>query len=87
MTLCLRLSPVRLLEARERAHLSQSKAARAAGISRATLQNVEGGRHQPTVSTLAALATLYGCSIDWLFVPVPVDDEVVEAAPAAETAA
>lgn len=61
-----RFSPGRVIDARERAGLTQAQAAQKAGISRATLQNAEGGRNVPALATVEALVGLYGCSFDWL---------------------
>lgn len=61
-------SPERLREARERASLTQEQVAQRAGLTRATVQNVERGRRAPQGYVLARLAQACGVSIDSLFV-------------------
>jgi transcriptional regulator with XRE-family HTH domain len=64
----LSFSPDRLREAREHLGLSQAGAAKAADVSRATIQNAESGRNMPQADVLARMAQVYGVSLDSLFV-------------------
>lgn len=58
---------VRLAEARQRAGLTQVEAARAAGVSRATINNSENGRYaEPALRTLRALARVYSADLNVL---------------------
>lgn len=59
-----RISPDSIRLARNRAGLSQDDAARIAGLTRATIQNAETGRRSPSGRVLAALARVYGVSMD-----------------------
>lgn len=61
-------SPERLREARESVGMSQAKAAHAADVARATIQNAESGRNIPGADVLARIAQVYGVSLDALFV-------------------
>jgi XRE family aerobic/anaerobic benzoate catabolism transcriptional regulator len=56
----------RLREAREGAGLASSELARRAGLSRRTLTEIEAGRGNPTVTSLAALARGAGVSLERL---------------------
>lgn len=47
-------------------HVSQARAAAAAGVSVTQYQNYEYGKHEPTASVLIALADFYGVSLDYL---------------------
>ena len=60
------LSPEALVAARQAAGLSQREAAKAAGIVRATLQFAEAGRRTPQLEHVAALAHVYGVTVDSL---------------------
>ena len=51
---------------RKRAGLSQKDAADALNISQATLSHYEIGRREPDLATVAAMASLYGVSVDYL---------------------
>jgi Zn-dependent peptidase ImmA (M78 family)/transcriptional regulator with XRE-family HTH domain len=55
-----------LRRSRERAGLSQEAAAEAVGINRVLLSYYESGRRQPALGTAAALARLYGTSLEAL---------------------
>ncbi|MDA8046247.1 MAG: helix-turn-helix transcriptional regulator [Actinomycetota bacterium] len=58
-----------LREARERAGLSQEEAAaEAVGINRVLLNYYEAGRRQVPLTVVAALARLYGTSVESLLV-------------------
>ena len=57
-----------LREARERAGLSQEAAAEAVGINRVLLNYYEAGRRQVPLTVAAALARLYGTSVESLLV-------------------
>lgn len=62
----------RLLAARKGAGLSVSELARRASLSRQQVGNYEGGRSEPTVSTLARLAAALGCPVAALMPSPPV---------------
>lgn len=55
-------------EIRERRGLNRVAAARAAGLSRQGLINIEDGVSVPGVDTLGRLATAYGASVDEFYV-------------------
>lgn len=55
-----------LRQARERAGLSQYKLADAAGVSRATIANIEGGQDSANSETLQKLADALGVGIEEL---------------------
>lgn len=57
---------VALRQGRERVGLSQEAAAEAAGINRVQLSYYEAGRRQPPLGTAAALARLYGTTLEAL---------------------
>jgi Zn-dependent peptidase ImmA (M78 family)/DNA-binding XRE family transcriptional regulator len=65
-----------LVEARERAGLSQEAAAKAIGLNRVVLSYYESGRRQPSLGTVVALIRLYG---------VPLSKFLGEAETTAET--
>lgn len=93
-------SPDLLREAREAAGLSQAKAARAADVARATIQNAESGKFTPQVDVLARMAGAYGIEIGALFVhtdqsttpeapcalPTPETDQAATASPTKRSA-
>ena len=57
----------RLRVARLVAGLTQQKAADMAGVSRIVVTKTELRKTTPSVYTVAALAEVYGVSLDWLF--------------------
>lgn len=63
----LTVSPGALRRARERAGLTQEQAAYAAGLTRATVQNMERGRPRPAAYVIASLARVYGVPMESLF--------------------
>ena len=56
----------RALAARQEKGWTQQKAANEIGIGRSQLANIEGGRTDPSVKTLIAMAGSYGVTTDWL---------------------
>jgi transcriptional regulator with XRE-family HTH domain len=74
------LSPSKLVAARHAAGLSQREAHQAAGISRATLQFAEAGERTPQVEHLAALARVYGVTVDSLLTELDGESLVPERA-------
>jgi len=56
----------RLRLAREMAGLSQGQVAKKLGLHRPSISEMEAGRRRVTGEELAALARLYGVSVDWL---------------------
>jgi transcriptional regulator with XRE-family HTH domain len=58
---------VRLREERERARLSQRELARRLGVSASLISQVESGQSKPSVSTLYAIVTELGVSLDDVF--------------------
>jgi transcriptional regulator with XRE-family HTH domain len=57
----------RLREERERAGISQRELARRLGVSASLISQVESGRSKPSVSTLYAIVTELGLSLDRVF--------------------
>lgn len=58
---------VRLREERERARISQRELARRLGVSASLISQVESGQSKPSVSTLYAIVTELGVSLDDVF--------------------
>ncbi len=58
---------VRLREERERASISQRELARRLGVSASLISQVESGQSKPSVSTLYAIVTELGVSLDDVF--------------------
>lgn len=56
----------RLRAAREEARISQSELGRRAGMTHTTIQNIEQGRHCPSVARVEALADALDLSPAWL---------------------
>lgn len=56
----------RLRQARVEAELDLNQAARASAVSAVSIQKYETAKRTPTVHRMAALAKLYGVSMDWL---------------------
>jgi transcriptional regulator with XRE-family HTH domain len=56
----------RLREARLKAGLTEKDVWRRSGIAPRTIRGLEAGEHAPRLETLAALARLFGLSLDWL---------------------
>ena len=57
----------RLREEREHAHLSQRELARRLGVSASLISQIESGQSKPSVSTLYAIVTELGVSLDYVF--------------------
>ncbi len=54
-----------LVDARWRARLTQTEAARKAGMVPEALSRLESGRiNNPTIGTLQRLASVYGCTVN-----------------------
>lgn len=53
----------RLTQARKAAHLTQAELAERAGLSRMTVQRLEGGNLDPRLSTLQELARVLGLEL------------------------
>lgn len=56
----------RLKRARRKAKYTMSRAAKKIGVQQATISRYESGKTIPAVDRVAAMAELYGVSIDWL---------------------
>ena len=56
----------RLKYARRKARYTMSRAAKKIGIQQATISRYESGKTIPAVDRVAAMAELYGVSMDWL---------------------
>ena len=57
----------RLREERERARISQRELARRLGVSASLISQIESGQSKPSVSTLYAIVTELGVSLDDVF--------------------
>jgi transcriptional regulator with XRE-family HTH domain len=57
----------RLREERERARISQRELARRLGVSASLISQIESGQSKPSVSTLYAIVTELGVSLDYVF--------------------
>jgi transcriptional regulator with XRE-family HTH domain len=57
----------RLREERERASISQRELARRLGVSASLISQIESGQSKPSVSTLYAIVTELGVSLDHIF--------------------
>jgi transcriptional regulator with XRE-family HTH domain len=57
----------RLREERERARISQRELARRLGVSASLISQIESGQSKPSVSTLYAIVTELGVSLDQVF--------------------
>ncbi len=74
----------RLREARQQRGVSLRGLARAIGVSASLLSQIETGKSQPSVSTLYAVTSALGISVEYVFEPrEPADPPAVEAAPVA----
>jgi transcriptional regulator with XRE-family HTH domain/quercetin dioxygenase-like cupin family protein len=72
----------RLREARQRRGVSVRSLARELGVSASLISQIETGKSQPSVSTLYAMTTALGISVEDVFASVPAGDasEVVDGA-------
>jgi len=57
----------RLREERQRAHISQRELARRLGVSASLISQIESGQSKPSVSTLYAIVSELGVSLDQVF--------------------
>jgi transcriptional regulator with XRE-family HTH domain len=57
----------RLREERERARISQRELARRLGVSASLISQIESGQSKPSVSTLYAIVSELGVSLDYVF--------------------
>lgn len=57
----------RLREERDRVHISQRELARRIGLSASMISQIESGQSKPSVSTLYAIVTELGVSVDNIF--------------------
>lgn len=58
--------PQRLKYARKKAKYTMTRAAKKLGILQPTISRYETGKSIPAVDRVAAMAELYGVSMDWL---------------------
>ena len=77
----------RLREERERARISQRELARRLGVSPSLISQVESGQSKPSVSTLYAIVTELGVSLDDVFQVHRHERAAIAAAAGAEAAA
>ena len=66
----------RLREARQRRGVSVRSLARELGVSASLISQIETGKSQPSVSTLYAMTTALGISVEDVFASVPAGDGV-----------
>ena len=74
----------RLREARQRRGVSVRSLARELGVSASLISQIETGKSQPSVSTLYAMTTALGISVEDVFASVPAGDGSVAVDGAAE---
>jgi len=74
----------RLREARQRRGISVRSLARELGVSASLISQIETGKSQPSVSTLYAMTTALGISVEDVFASVPAGDPSVAVGGAAE---
>lgn len=55
---------------REQRGMTQVELSQKTGLSRATLNNIESGRGNSTVDSLAAIAQVFDCNLDVQFTPL-----------------
>ncbi len=67
---------ITLRAARVNKDLTQDEVSNAIRISKSTLQNWENGKTSPTAGRLKALAELYECPIEYIFLPSTYDTGV-----------
>ena len=67
----------RLREARQRRGVSVRSLARELGVSASLVSQIETGKSQPSVSTLYAMTTALGISVEDVFASVPAGDAAV----------
>ena len=73
----------RLREARQRRGVSVRSLARELGVSASLVSQIETGKSQPSVSTLYAMTTALGISVEDVFASVPAGDTSVDGTGAA----
>ena len=76
----------RLREARQRRGVSVRSLARELGVSASLISQIETGKSQPSVSTLYAMTTALGISVEDVFASVPAGETSVDGAGAAAEA-
>ena len=76
----------RLREARQRRGVSVRSLARELGVSASLISQIETGKSQPSVSTLYAMTTALGISVEDVFASVPAGDAAVVGSDAAAEA-
>jgi transcriptional regulator with XRE-family HTH domain/quercetin dioxygenase-like cupin family protein len=76
----------RLREARQRRGVSVRSLARELGVSASLISQIETGKSQPSVSTLYAMTTALGISVEDVFASVPAGDASAVAADGAAEA-
>lgn len=64
----MKLSPLKVRAAREKAELSQKEVALAAQVSVDTVKRAENGLHEPGANALGRIAHALGVTLDSLFV-------------------
>ena len=74
----------RLREARQRRGVSVRSLARELGVSASLISQIETGKSQPSVSTLYAMTTALGISVEDVFASVPAGDAAAVGGGAAE---
>lgn len=62
---------IKLKALRVNAEMTQEEAAAALGITKRTLQKWEDYTTSPTGAQLTRMASLYGCTLDDIFIPEP----------------
>jgi transcriptional regulator with XRE-family HTH domain len=65
------INPAALREIRQLVGVSQAELARRVGINRATLANIELGKHGVSPPVMRKLANALGSSIDAITIPMP----------------
>lgn len=59
---------------RTRLHLTQAELARATGLARSSIADLESGRANPSLATVDKVATALDLHVDWLIGPSIVHD-------------
>jgi transcriptional regulator with XRE-family HTH domain len=75
----------RIRKARERAHISQAELARRIGISKTSMNAIEGGATDPRASRIVAIAHVLGVSTDMLLLGTPAISKRTHKPPALHT--
>lgn len=69
-----------------RGEVSQKQLAERAGIDPSTLSDIENQKAQPSIETALALARVFGCSVEDLFLPSDIAVEAMDSPPSAASA-